>query len=214
MGGSTPSCPRVTPTGSARSFCRTERRVITISKCFRLTSSAARRRSIPWCTSATATPTVSPRAEDRAMDDCAYAGPQRLLLLPARFHRRQQDADAPLGAGDHDERLGEPRSGRLSGARNRVEGQILIIVENSPVPHDTRVWKEATTLQRKGYEVTVLSPREKKGCRKVSRFSQAFTSTGTRDPRSVKAGSDISSIRHGVSVRVHLCLVDFLAPRL
>jgi len=47
-----------------------------------------------------------------------------------------------------------------------LKTRVLIIVENSPVPHDTRVWKEATTLQRAGYEVTVLSPRGKKGCEK------------------------------------------------
>lgn len=47
-----------------------------------------------------------------------------------------------------------------------MKKRVLIIVENSPVPHDTRVWKEATTLQRSGYEVTVLSPRGKKGCEK------------------------------------------------
>ena len=35
----------------------------------------------------------------------------------------------------------------------------LIIVENLPVPFDTRVWKEATSLRGNGYEVTVLCPR-------------------------------------------------------
>ena len=38
---------------------------------------------------------------------------------------------------------------------------ILIIVENAPVPFDTRVWKEANSLREKGYEVTVLCPRGK-----------------------------------------------------
>jgi glycosyltransferase involved in cell wall biosynthesis len=42
-----------------------------------------------------------------------------------------------------------------------VKARVLIIVENSPVPRDRRVWKEATALQHNGYEVTVLSPREK-----------------------------------------------------
>jgi glycosyltransferase involved in cell wall biosynthesis len=37
----------------------------------------------------------------------------------------------------------------------------LIIVENLPVPFDTRVWKEATSLRGNGYEVTVLCPRGK-----------------------------------------------------
>jgi glycosyltransferase involved in cell wall biosynthesis len=39
--------------------------------------------------------------------------------------------------------------------------KILIIVENLPVPFDTRVWKEAASLQDDGYEVTVLCPRGK-----------------------------------------------------
>ncbi len=35
---------------------------------------------------------------------------------------------------------------------------ILIVVENLPVPLDRRVWLEATTLVRAGYEVSVISP--------------------------------------------------------
>ena len=38
---------------------------------------------------------------------------------------------------------------------------VLIIVENLPVPFDTRVWKEAKSLRSAGYEVTVLCPRGK-----------------------------------------------------
>ena len=40
--------------------------------------------------------------------------------------------------------------------------KILIIVENLPVPFDTRVWKEACALRDAGYAVSVLSPRGKK----------------------------------------------------
>jgi glycosyltransferase involved in cell wall biosynthesis len=40
-----------------------------------------------------------------------------------------------------------------------VKGKILIIVENLPVPFDSRVWKEATSLRADGYDVTVLCPR-------------------------------------------------------
>lgn len=39
--------------------------------------------------------------------------------------------------------------------------KILIIVENLPVPFDTRVWKEARALQEHGYGVTVLCPKGK-----------------------------------------------------
>jgi glycosyltransferase involved in cell wall biosynthesis len=42
-----------------------------------------------------------------------------------------------------------------------VRRKILIIVENLPVPFDTRVWKEAVSLQSNGYDVTVLCPRAK-----------------------------------------------------
>src|ERR1700722_87796 len=36
--------------------------------------------------------------------------------------------------------------------------RILIIVENLPVPFDRRVWNEATTFVRAGYEVSVICP--------------------------------------------------------
>jgi len=39
--------------------------------------------------------------------------------------------------------------------------KILIIVENLPVPFDTRVWKEAIALKRAGYGVAVLCPAGK-----------------------------------------------------
>jgi glycosyltransferase involved in cell wall biosynthesis len=42
-----------------------------------------------------------------------------------------------------------------------VKKKVLIIVENLPVPFDSRVWKEASSLCQNGYEVTVLSPRGK-----------------------------------------------------
>lgn len=44
------------------------------------------------------------------------------------------------------------------------EGQgkkVLIIVENLPVPFDRRVWSEARTLQKAGYEVSVICPKGK-----------------------------------------------------
>jgi glycosyltransferase involved in cell wall biosynthesis len=39
--------------------------------------------------------------------------------------------------------------------------KVLIIVENLPVPFDCRVWKEACSLCKAGYEVVVLCPRGK-----------------------------------------------------
>lgn len=43
----------------------------------------------------------------------------------------------------------------------RAQRRVLIIVENLPVPFDTRVWKEAVALQEAGYKVTVLCPKGK-----------------------------------------------------
>jgi glycosyltransferase involved in cell wall biosynthesis len=42
-----------------------------------------------------------------------------------------------------------------------LKKRILIIVENLPVPFDSRVWKEACSLRDAGYVVSVLSPRGK-----------------------------------------------------
>jgi len=46
-----------------------------------------------------------------------------------------------------------------------VKKNLLIIVENLPVPFDRRVWREACSLRKAGYEVTVLSPKGK-GCKR------------------------------------------------
>ncbi|MCD6184416.1 MAG: glycosyltransferase family 4 protein [Deltaproteobacteria bacterium] len=43
----------------------------------------------------------------------------------------------------------------------KMKTKILIIVENLPVPFDTRVWKEALALQNNGYEVFVICPQGK-----------------------------------------------------
>ena len=39
--------------------------------------------------------------------------------------------------------------------------KVLIIVENLPVPFDSRVWQEATTLVANGYTVSVICPKGK-----------------------------------------------------
>lgn len=52
-----------------------------------------------------------------------------------------------------------------------MDGRILIIVENLPVPFDTRVWQEATTLVENGYTVSVICPKGKgyeRECEKLS----------------------------------------------
>ena len=39
--------------------------------------------------------------------------------------------------------------------------RVLFIVENLPSPFDRRVWQEATTLQRNGYQVAIICPKGK-----------------------------------------------------
>lgn len=34
--------------------------------------------------------------------------------------------------------------------------RVLIVVENLPSPFDRRVWMEATTLKKAGYEVSII----------------------------------------------------------
>ena len=38
-------------------------------------------------------------------------------------------------------------------------GRLLIIVENLPVPFDRRVWQEANSLKKAGFEVSVICPK-------------------------------------------------------
>jgi len=42
-----------------------------------------------------------------------------------------------------------------------LQGNVLIIVENLPVPFDRRVWLEATTLVAAGYHVSIICPADK-----------------------------------------------------
>jgi glycosyltransferase involved in cell wall biosynthesis len=50
-------------------------------------------------------------------------------------------------------------SGTLQVHAVRLKKQVLIIIENSTVPGDPRVWKEALALREAGYQVTVLCPK-------------------------------------------------------
>jgi len=43
----------------------------------------------------------------------------------------------------------------------REFNKVLIVVENLPSPFDRRVWMEATTLTRAGYEVSIICPQGK-----------------------------------------------------
>src|SRR6266481_2216918 len=96
------------------------------------------------------------------MDDRADARSNGLFLLSAIFeHVDQQNSHATLGTGD--DALRARRTLQIVvGLRDySVKKKILIIVENLPVPFDSRVWKESLSLRKDGYEVTVLCPRGK-----------------------------------------------------
>ena len=93
------------------------------------------------------------------MDHRQHAGSDRLFLLSSVLAMAgEQDPYAALGTSDH---VLCARGTLLNFSRARkslvAKKKVLIIVENLPVPFDTRVWKEASSLRGNGYEVTVLS---------------------------------------------------------
>lgn len=59
-----------------------------------------------------------------------------------------------------DWRLDEAKRPRRGGGPTR-DGNVLIIVENLPVPFDRRVWQEAKALLEAGYGVSVICPKGK-----------------------------------------------------
>src|SRR5208283_5031887 len=101
-------------------------------------------------------------AESGQMDDRADARSHWLFLLSPVFAMAgQQNAHAPLGTGDHALRARRTLQTVVEWGVLVVKQKVLIIVENAPVPFDTRVWKEASSLHQNGYEVTVLCPAGK-----------------------------------------------------
>ena len=55
--------------------------------------------------------------------------------------------------------LKEPETERLGTLEERPR-KVLLVLENLPVLHDRRMWQVATSLQRAGYHVSVISPRQ------------------------------------------------------
>lgn len=49
----------------------------------------------------------------------------------------------------------------LEGSMMGYAGKVLIIVENLPVPFDSRVWQEANALTEVGYKVSIICPKGK-----------------------------------------------------
>lgn len=99
------------------------------------------------------------------------------MLTPFRDDRdashsdRADAAKSPKSAGVNGELYQLTRSDAASaglagvapaaqpGINYSVRRRVLIIVENLPVPFDRRVWSEATTLSRHGYEVSIICPK-------------------------------------------------------
>ena len=88
-------------------------------------------------------------AQSRPMDDQAHAGQNRLFLLPPVFWMGgEQNSNSALGTSDDVLRSRGALSRSLGDRlRHYVNRKVLIIVENLPVPFDTRVWKEALALR-------------------------------------------------------------------
>jgi glycosyltransferase involved in cell wall biosynthesis len=80
-------------------------------------------------------------AANSAKSASAYAGPELTV----------SDAAAAGSAG--------VAQAAKPGINGSVRRRVLIIVENLPVPFDRRVWSEATTLSRHGYEVAIICPK-------------------------------------------------------
>ena len=104
----------------------------------------------------------------------------------------QQDPDAALGTGDHALRARRTLQivvGRKSASH--VKKKVLIIVENLPVPFDTRVWKEALSLH--GGRVRshrVVSP------------GQRIRQAGTRSDRTGSISTGIPCPKKGTALWV------------
>lgn len=43
--------------------------------------------------------------------------------------------------------------------------KVLMLIENAPIPFDSRVWAEATTLRDHGFQVSIISPKGVMKCR-------------------------------------------------
>src|SRR4051794_40719267 len=64
----------------------------------------------------------------------------------------RSDIVAPAG-------LVTPAPAAQSAMNGSARRRVLIIVENLPVPFDRRVWSEASTLVRHGYQVSIICPK-------------------------------------------------------
>ncbi|MDH2403177.1 glycosyltransferase family 4 protein [Bradyrhizobium sp. SSUT18] len=69
-----------------------------------------------------------------------------------QYELARSDVDTSAGPVD----AAQAAQSVMNGSARR---RVLIIVENLPVPFDRRVWSEACTLARHGYEVSIICPK-------------------------------------------------------
>ena len=155
-------------------------------------------------------------AEGGQMDDRAHAGSHRLFLLSPVFAMAgQQNPHAALGTGDHALRARRTLQTvvELTGPL-AVKKKVLIIVENLPVPFDTRVWKEASSLHQNGYEVTVLCPAGKGYEQRARSYRWDSHLPASHARRKAIALRLSLGIRLGAILGILLHLVDLSAARI
>lgn len=93
------------------------------------------------------------------MDDHTHARPRWLFLLPSIFAWLVNKTHT-LHWGQATMLCALARLYQLcKSKRLQVKKKVLIVVENQSFPFDTRVLKEARSLHKAGYQVTVLCPR-------------------------------------------------------
>ncbi len=95
-----------------------------------------------------------------------------------------------------------------------MKSKVLIIVENLPVPFDTRVWKEAISLRKAEYEVTVLCPRGRIPNKAMKLLEGVHIYRHPMPEEGNSAARICLGIRVCLILGVLVLLVDLLAPRI
>ncbi|BAC51562.1 glycosyltransferase family 4 protein [Bradyrhizobium diazoefficiens] len=92
---------------------------------------------------------------DRSASHPAQAGPAK----PPGSASIESEFRELIGLDANSSRFTDSVTGVPPLTSGAVRRRVLIIVENLPVPFDRRVWSEATTLARHGYDVSIICPK-------------------------------------------------------
>ncbi|MEH2533500.1 glycosyltransferase involved in cell wall biosynthesis [Bradyrhizobium sp. AZCC 1588] len=95
----------------------------------------------------------------RFRDDCDASHPAQAGLAKPKSVDVESELRELVGSDATPTGLAVDAPALQPGISGSVRRRVLIIVENLPVPFDRRVWSEATTLSRHGYEVSVICPK-------------------------------------------------------